>query len=194
VSRTFPKYIFSVPLDYCRPKLRNAEATLAGMLQMLRPNFEQLYSCDNNRQHEEMVLLTMTPSIVEALAKLQNLEGATNEEEDPPENNTQAEENNGQAHQGNEKSTNNNRDQSVKAEKPSAEPPLSHPKVGDPISHGQVIDISRDLKARRIQSSSLETLLKGSKVYIPPPPPKAEPVSDIVHVECWNQHHIWTAI
>lgn len=128
----------------------------------------------------------MTPSIVETLERLQKVEGATNGEEDAREKDTQAEENDGQAHQGNEKSTGNNRDPSMKAGKQSGEPPLSHPKVGNPISHGQVIDISRDLKARRIQPNNLEALLRGSKVYTPPPPPKPEPVSDILHTRCWK--------
>jgi TMEM199 family protein len=53
-------------------------------------------------------------------------------------------------------------------------------RVGNPISHGQVIDITRDLKSHRIQPKSIEALLRGSRVYVAPPPPKAEPVSDIL--------------
>jgi hypothetical protein len=129
-----------------------------------------------------MVLLTMTPSMVEALEKLQKIGGMTNGEENVGEKNTEpqkSEESDGQARQQSEKSTDYEQDQSVKAKKQSAEPSLSHPKVGNPISHGQVIDISSDLKARRIQPNNLEALLRGSRVYTPPPPPKTEPVSDI---------------
>ena len=68
-----------------------------------------------------------------------------------------------------------------------AETPLdgSHEwKVGDPISHDQVIALSK--RSRKHEDSSkrsdgphygLATLLKGSQVYIEPPEPKPEPVS-----------------
>lgn len=85
--------------------------------------------------------------------------------------------NDGEAQEKNEKSTDNDQDPSVTAQKQSSEPPLSNPKVGNPISHGQVVDIARDMKARRIQPSGLETLLKGSRVYVPAPLPKLEPTS-----------------
>jgi TMEM199 family protein len=140
-----------------------------------------------------MVLLTMTPSMVEALEKLQKIRGTTNGKEIVGEKSTgpqESEESDGQAHQQNEKSTDDEQDQSLKAEKQSAEPSLSYPKVGNPISHGQVIDISKDLKARRIQPNNLEALLRESRVYTPPPQPKTEPVSDILHAGCWNQNRI----
>lgn len=57
------------------------------------------------------------------------------------------------------------------------EPSLSGPAIGKPVSHGQVIDISRQLKSRGHSSYHLDILLRGSRVYIPPPPPKQEPVS-----------------
>ena len=56
------------------------------------------------------------------------------------------------------------------------EPLLSDPAIGKPISHGQVIDILRQLKSRNHSSYHLDILLRGSRVYIPPPPLKAEPV------------------
>lgn len=59
----------------------------------------------------------------------------------------------------------------------STEPSLENPKAGNPISHGQVIDLSRQLKALGLSPCTLETLLKGARVYIPPPPAKKEPVS-----------------
>jgi hypothetical protein len=125
-----------------------------------------------------MVFLTMTSSMVEALEELRRLEGKVDGEENAQQKNTEAQRGDGRAQGGNEKSTDNDQDQRAKAEKSPTEPPLSNPKVGKPISHGQVIDITRDLKARRIQPRSLDSLLRGSKVYVPPPPPKAEPVSD----------------
>ena len=71
--------------------------------------------------------------------------------------------------------------------KSSAEPQLDDPEVGKPISHGQLIDISRHLK-KHYQDAiheepqvpyHLDQLLRGSHVYISPPPPKKEPVSDL---------------
>jgi TMEM199 family protein len=58
----------------------------------------------------------------------------------------------------------------------SLEPSLNDPKVGNPISHGQAIDLSRQLKTRGILPCSLDVLLRGAKVYVPPSPPKTEPV------------------
>jgi len=60
------------------------------------------------------------------------------------------------------------------------EPSLSDPKVGNPISHGQVIDLSKKMRTEVLQPSRLEELLRGSRVYIPPPKPKPEPVSVIL--------------
>ncbi|TVY37169.1 hypothetical protein LOCC1_G008038 [Lachnellula occidentalis] len=60
----------------------------------------------------------------------------------------------------------------------STEPSLENPRVGNPISHGQVIDLSRQLKTQGFSPCSLEILLKGARVYIPPPPAKKEPTSE----------------
>lgn len=57
-----------------------------------------------------------------------------------------------------------------------AEPSLAEPSVGKPISHGQIVDIWKKLRASKETSYTLEELLRGSQVYIPPPPPKPEPV------------------
>jgi hypothetical protein len=51
------------------------------------------------------------------------------------------------------------------------EPSLANPAVDNPISHGQVVAL---WKARK--GPSLEELLRGSQVYIPPLVPKPEPV------------------
>lgn len=67
------------------------------------------------------------------------------------------------------------------------EPSLAAATVGDPISHGQLINISRFLQEHegelpghvvetKSESARLDTLLKGSKIWTPPPKPKPEPV------------------
>jgi len=68
-----------------------------------------------------------------------------------------------------------------------SEPSLAEPEVGKPISHSQLIDISKLLKQHTTPTVEgeqfpyhLNSLLKGSKIYIPPPPPKKEPVSIIL--------------
>lgn len=97
-----------------------------------------------------MVRLTMTPAILRALEQLQ-------EREQVP---------------------------SVCGE--ASEPPLDQPALGNPITHGQIIAISKTLreiktdasdeKSETVVSYHLDDLLRGSKVYIEPPKPKAEPV------------------
>ncbi len=130
-----------------------------------------------------MVLLTMTPSMVGALEELQSLQEKTGRIDDVELKCTEV-------CQKNEKPLGNYEDQgslenrsvsTEKGDKQPAEPSLSSPKVGNPISHGQVIDISRQLNAHRGKLGNLEALLRGSNIYVPPPPPKAEPVSDILY-------------
>ena len=57
---------------------------------------------------------------------------------------------------------------------------LGSPRVGDPITHTQVLAISKSLRRHIGLSPSapshLDELLKGSKIYHEPPEPKAEPV------------------
>lgn len=102
-----------------------------------------------------MVLLTMTPSIVEGLARSKS----SREESDGPDE-----------------------------AQPAActdQPSLDSPAVGQPISHGQIVDLYRKLRAAGQKEYTLETLLRGAKVYVAPPPPKPEPVS--VHSgHCWH--------
>lgn len=67
-----------------------------------------------------------------------------------------------------------------------SEPSLDQPAVGNPITHGQIIAISKTLKEIKTDASNgkeeamvsyhLDDLLRGSKVYIEPSKPKAEPV------------------
>ncbi len=56
------------------------------------------------------------------------------------------------------------------------EPVLSSPSIGNPISHGQIMDISKEMKSHRLKPDSLEILLRGSRVYVAPPKPRPEPV------------------
>ncbi len=96
-----------------------------------------------------MVLLTMTPSIVEALNQLSktNIGDVA------------------KSHEGNSNMNDN------------VEPSLEDPSIGKPISHGQIIDIWTTLKASEGGDKiKLEELLRGATVYIPPPPPKPEQV------------------
>jgi len=70
-----------------------------------------------------------------------------------------------------------------------SEPPLENPMIGNPISHGQILDIAKALKNSRATrdasgneessqtSCNLDNLLRGCHIYIPPSPPKPEPVS-----------------
>ena len=67
-----------------------------------------------------------------------------------------------------------------------SEPLLDQPATGNPITHGQIIAISKALKEIKTDalngklhtmvSYHLDDLLRGSKVYVDPPKPKAEPV------------------
>ena len=74
------------------------------------------------------------------------------------------------------------------------EPSLDEAALGRPISHGQIIDLSKLLRhhldehehkqgngylqtANGSFQFSLKSLLRGSKVYVDPPKPKAPPVS-----------------
>lgn len=57
------------------------------------------------------------------------------------------------------------------------EPSLDSPAAGKPISHNQIVNLWKTLKETGKEGNRLEDLLKGSRIYIPPPPPKPEPVS-----------------
>ncbi|KAL4872370.1 endoplasmic reticulum-based factor for assembly of V-ATPase-domain-containing protein [Aspergillus spectabilis] len=52
-------------------------------------------------------------------------------------------------------------------------------RLGNPISHNDVIQISHYFRGTHTSNSdrkwSLDSLLRGTKLYIPPPPPKPEP-------------------
>lgn len=69
-----------------------------------------------------------------------------------------------------------------------SDPVLDYATVGDPISHGQIIDLWTELRNAELKQYTLERLLKGSRVYVPPPPPKPEPVcrigSRVIGIDC----------
>ncbi|CVL05490.1 uncharacterized protein FMAN_10706 [Fusarium mangiferae] len=62
-----------------------------------------------------------------------------------------------------------------KSQPPTKEPTLDDPKLGNPISHGQIVDLWKQLKAQGNSNFTLEQLLRGASVYTPPPPPRPEP-------------------
>lgn len=98
-----------------------------------------------------MVLLTMTSSILEALSIVEATETPQIEDHDGTEE--------------------------QELQQPTKEPTLDDPELGNPISHGQIVDLWKQLKAQGNSNFTLEQLLRGASVYIPPPPPKPEPVS-----------------
>ncbi len=72
------------------------------------------------------------------------------------------------------------------------EPSLDQPVEGNPISHGQLIEISKKLKQIREEAEDreahddnvichLDGLLRGSRIYVEPPKPKVEPVRMLPH-------------
>jgi hypothetical protein len=130
-----------------------------------------------------MVFLTITPTILEALEEVQHLNGDTQ-----PLSRSQIGENgtHPDARDGNESSqqgcSNKERTQRGIGGRYSVldDGSLQNSTLGSPISHGQVIDLWKDLQARGTRPRTLESLLKGSRVYNPPPKPKPEPVSTIL--------------
>ncbi|PQE07930.1 vacuolar ER assembly Vma12 protein [Rutstroemia sp. NJR-2017a WRK4] len=138
-----------------------------------------------------MVRLTMTSAMVEGLIKLQSFQVPVPEAE-----NTRRETNNntttdGEQAEQSEEARERDGSETEQIESPTAckddgessggsssEPSLADPKIGNPISHGQVLDIWRNWKSHDELCPSLETLLQGSRVYIPPPPPKPEPSAE----------------
>ncbi|KAK2608072.1 hypothetical protein N8I77_006707 [Diaporthe amygdali] len=61
---------------------------------------------------------------------------------------------------------------------PEADPSLQSPAIGKPISHGQIIKLWRLLKDYDARSYTLENLLWGARVYVPPAPAKPEPSNE----------------
>ncbi|KAM0327006.1 hypothetical protein ACHAQA_006127 [Verticillium albo-atrum] len=99
-----------------------------------------------------MVRLRMTCSIVEGLTKLQQHDVA---EATSDEQSTEA--------------------QQTPTDAQEAEPSLQNPQPGNPITHAQVLHLWKELKEGSHGKFTLQGLLRGSQVYIPPPTPKPEP-------------------
>ncbi|KAI1260239.1 endoplasmic reticulum-based factor for assembly of V-ATPase-domain-containing protein [Xylariaceae sp. FL1019] len=97
-----------------------------------------------------MVLLRMTASVVEAIM----ISKSTNVEVEPP------------------------ADVNSAVAPDLRDPSLENPAVGKPISHGQIVDVWKRLGEKGKTDYSLEQLLRGSTIYVPPPPPKAEPTNE----------------
>ena len=109
-----------------------------------------------------MVCLTITPAILRALEELQNREQVPETLSEP------------------------------------SEPSLDQPATGKPITHGQIIALSKTLRGIKTDATNgkldtiisyhLDDLLRGSKVYVEPPKPKAEPVGSTYLLLHWLTH------
>ncbi|KAM0460915.1 hypothetical protein ACHAO4_001711 [Trichoderma viride] len=97
----------------------------------------------------------MTPSIVDALKQVDEQHEA------------------GGQHKADEPGNDAGQDQSSDAAASSSTEPV----VGNPISHSDILSLYKKLSASETSEPkySLEQLLRGSQVYISPPPPKPEP-------------------
>lgn len=138
-----------------------------------------------------MVLLTITPTILEALKETQHPNGAASQdlprsqiwrhslvEEDEKHPDARDGKDNSQQGHSNKEYTHEGirgRDSGLD------DPLLQNPKLGNPISHGQIIDLWKRLKGRGTRPRTLDSLLKGSRIYHPPPKPKPEPVSTVLY-------------
>ncbi|EPE05098.1 vacuolar h+-atpase assembly protein [Ophiostoma piceae UAMH 11346] len=142
-----------------------------------------------------MVLLTITPSILEGLKLVQSsttaLAADSAEADETQETKTNETRDETTADPKAKGDTND--DKSIPLSPLPSESDLGTPIVGGPISHSQVIELWKSLKEKQQQgeastqskgsensirndtTSSLEALLIGAKVYVPPPPPKKEP-------------------
>ena len=62
------------------------------------------------------------------------------------------------------------------------DPSLSNLKPGDPISHRQIIDLWKATKTRKVSSLTLDTLMRGSRIYVAPSKPKQEPACPLTSI------------
>ncbi|KAL2063915.1 hypothetical protein VTL71DRAFT_4409 [Oculimacula yallundae] len=156
-------YIFAATLDHF-----NTEATLREKAQdnsIL--NFHSYVQHFNDAiENFTMVLLTMTASMVEALGKIQGFERGTGIAASTPSNDVKA--------QVEEQTLEHEVNEAGKRE----EPVLLDPRIGNPILHGQVVELSQNMKDQKLQPCRLEDLLRGARIYSPPPAPKSEPTSE----------------
>lgn len=116
-----------------------------------------------------MVLLTMTSAVVEVIQKLQKLEELKSEHKTEEEAIFE------------DSSSTQDPKEAILPDEPS----LQNPAIGNPVSHNQILNISKQLKSHDINPYHLDLLLRGSKVYIPPPPPKKEPVRHPFHLQVY---------
>ena len=152
----------------------------------------------NAKAIQKMVFLTMTPKIVEALEELQSLQREADEKTKNQGRKIELEENQ-EDRRGENKTEKEQEDEENRVknslsdakedvqgfstareaskENEQNQPSLWNPKLGNPISHGQVIDLWKESKDRGLHAHSLDALLRGSRVYVPPPKSKPEPVS-----------------
>lgn len=155
-----------------------------------------------NNLNFKMVLLTMTSTMVEALDKIRGLNQATDKNTEKnvfcdDYNSTKGnDDNRGSEDQTKEHTTTDADEKKTivtalpghdahpeerREGNAASEPTLSNPRIGNPISHGQVVDLSQKMKAQKLQPCSLEDLLKGARIYLPPPAPKPE----LVRIHPW---------
>ncbi|KAK0114763.1 hypothetical protein ONS95_014247 [Cadophora gregata] len=143
-----------------------------------------------------MVLLTMTAAMVGALEKIQGGGRAAEQNDSLRNDNVLTAGNDGSNGRNSEQTQQHTENRPGEAERKSAasensscskenpesnalgEPTLSNPRIGNPISHGQIVDLSQNMKAQKLRPYLLEELLKGARMYNPPPPPKPEPTSE----------------
>ncbi|KAL5601403.1 hypothetical protein BROUX41_002610 [Berkeleyomyces rouxiae] len=92
-----------------------------------------------------MVLLTITPTIADALKRL-----PPQREPDEPA-------------------------ASEKAQEATPLPDVTCPAEGSPIAHQQILDLWHRAARSGMGELTLQRLLQGTRVYVPPPPPKPEP-------------------
>ena len=138
-----------------------------------------------------MVLYTLTTAMVEALENLQSIKQFANSTTSWS-SDTLDKEKLGQSEQQqrgrddpNTKDVDHapNTEREINLEEPLArqhvtdglEPSLSSPFPGNPISHGQILNLWMATKTQNVSSTTLDALMRGSRVYIAPPKPKQEP-------------------
>ncbi|QPC79980.1 hypothetical protein HYE68_010732 [Fusarium pseudograminearum] len=112
----------------------------------------------------------MTSSIVEALATVQPPETPDSEDHDSEDHDSENE--------------------TQESPQPTNEPSLDDPQIGNPISHGQIVDLWKRSKAQGNANYTLEQLLRGASVYIPPPPPKPEPVCLLIQFPSYEANQV----
>ncbi|GKT48727.1 uncharacterized protein ColSpa_08908 [Colletotrichum spaethianum] len=113
-----------------------------------------------------MVQLAITPSIAEGLQKLAEVR-SSRDKSDASKTDTAT-------HQASTSDASALPAATVEAEERTPEKLA----LGNPITHGEILDLWKDLKSEGIDGFSLEGLLRGARVYIPPPPPKPEPSAE----------------